>query len=91
MENGQVNSPLPEYPAACPDGNYPALEYARVGLARKILTRREAVGLTQKALAAAAGVRIETVNRVEKGKVTPDTATIMKIDKALKKAESRKK
>jgi hypothetical protein len=38
-----------------------------------------------------AGVRIETLNRAEKARVTPDTATIVKIDKALRRAESRRR
>jgi transcriptional regulator with XRE-family HTH domain len=52
---------------------------------------RLAAGLTQKALADAAGVRIETINRIEKARVTPDTATIAKIDRALKRALKPKK
>jgi DNA-binding XRE family transcriptional regulator len=82
--------PLPEFPPANPDtGNFPAIETGRVGMARKIITRREAVGLSQKALAAAARVRVETLNRIEKAKVTADTATIIKIDRALKNAERK--
>lgn len=42
--------------------------------------------MTQKDLAAAAGVRVETLNRIEKGRVSADTATIVKIDRALKSA-----
>ena len=59
-------------------------------MGRKLIARRRAVGLPQKALAAA-GVRIETLNRVEKARVTPDTATIVKVDKALRRAESGRK
>ena len=80
-------TPLPKFPPADADGNVPALEYARASIGCEIITRREAVGLSQKALAAAARVRVETLNRIERAKVTPDTATIIKIDKALKKAE----
>ncbi len=81
-------TPLPKFPPADADGNVPALEYARASIGREIITRREEVGLSQKALAAAARVRVETLNRIERAKVTPDTATIVKIDKALKKAEA---
>ena len=81
-------APLPEFPAANPDtGHFPAIETGRVGMARKIIARRESVGLSQKALAAAARVRVETLNRIEKAKVTADTDTIVKIDRALKNAE----
>jgi DNA-binding XRE family transcriptional regulator len=79
----------PPLPASDENGNVDALAYMRASMGRKIIARREAVGLTQKALAAAAGVRIETLNRVENAKVTPDTATIVKIDKALRKAERK--
>ena len=64
-------------------GNYPAVEYARVSLARKIIKARRMAGLTQADLARRAAIRPETLNRIEKGKTTPDTATIAKIERAL--------
>ena len=82
---------LPPLPAPDKKGHVDALTYMRASMGRKLIARRQAVGLTQKALAAAAGVRIETLNRTEKGRVTPDTATIVKIDKALRRAEVRKR
>ena len=81
---------LPPLPTPDKKGNVDALTYMRASMGRKLIARRQAAGLTQKALAAAAGVRVETLNRVEKAKVTPDTATIVKIDKALRRAETRK-
>ena len=78
---------MPDYPAADAEGNFPALRSGRVSIAREIIRRRSAVGLSQKALAAAAGIRVETLNRIEKARVTADTATISKIDRALKRAE----
>src|ERR1039458_1825283 len=89
-EYEELTAELPEFPPANAKGNFPALEYSRVSIARSIIKDRLAVGMTQKALADAAGVRIETVNRIEKGKVTPDTATIAKIDRALKRAIKRR-
>lgn len=77
----------PDFPPADGDGNFPAVPTGRVSIAREIIRRRQAVGLAQKALAAAAGIRVETLNRIEKAKVTADTATIVKIDRALKRAE----
>jgi ribosome-binding protein aMBF1 (putative translation factor) len=68
------------------DGNYPAVAYARASLARKIIKARGPAGLSQADLARRAGIRAETLNRIEKGKTTPDTATIAKIDRALKAA-----
>ncbi len=78
---------MPEFPGAERDGTFPALQTGRVSIAREVIRRREAVGLSQKALAALAGIRVETLNRIEKAKVTADTATIAKIDRALKRAE----
>ena len=51
--------------------------------ARQIILERTALGLSQAELARRAGVRVETLNRIERAKVTADTATIAKIDKAL--------
>ncbi|HOI53949.1 MAG TPA: helix-turn-helix transcriptional regulator [Phycisphaerae bacterium] len=56
---------------------------ARASLARKIVLARRAAGLTQAALARLAVIRPETLNRIEKGKTTPDTATIAKIERAV--------
>jgi DNA-binding XRE family transcriptional regulator len=46
--------------------------------------RREA-GLTQVKLAQLAGIRTETLNRIEKGKHAPSMATVEKIERALAK------
>jgi DNA-binding XRE family transcriptional regulator len=61
--------------------------YARISLSRKIIKARRLAGLTQADLARRAGIRPETLNRIEKGKVTPDTATIAKIERALESAQ----
>ncbi|HJT78556.1 MAG TPA: helix-turn-helix transcriptional regulator [Gemmataceae bacterium] len=76
---------LPEPDA---DGNYPAVAYARASLARKIVRQRRRLGLTQVELARRAGIRPETLNRVEQGKHTPTVATVEKIDRALREAEA---
>jgi len=68
-------------------GDYPAVEYARASLARKIIKARRQAGLTQAELARRAAIRPETLNRIEKGKTTPDTATIAKIERALETAQ----
>jgi DNA-binding XRE family transcriptional regulator len=65
------------------DGNYPAVAYARVSLARKIVKARRRAVWTQADLARRAGIRPETLNRIEKGKTTPEVATIAKIERAL--------
>jgi DNA-binding XRE family transcriptional regulator len=75
---------LPEPDA---EGNYPALEYSRISLARKIIRDRRRLGLTQADLARRAGIRPESLNRIEQGHVSASVRTIEKIDKALRNAE----
>ena len=81
---------LPELPPRLPSGNYPAVEAMRVGLARKLIKRRWAAGLSQAEVARRAGIRPETLNRIEKAKVTADTATVTKIVQVLDKASREK-
>jgi HTH-type transcriptional regulator / antitoxin HipB len=76
----------PLLPAPDADGNYPAVAYARASLARKIVRQRRRLGLTQAELARRAGIRPETLNRLEQGKHTPTVATVEKIDRALREA-----
>lgn len=76
---------LPPLPAPDAQGNYPAVEYARASLARKIIRDRVAAGLTQRQLAKLAGISFEHLCRVESGKHVPSVPTIDKIDRALKR------
>lgn len=66
-------------------GNYPA-EVLDVLLARKIIRARRKLGLSQAELARRAGIRPETLNRIEQGKNKPSVPTVAKIDRALKEA-----
>lgn len=77
---------LPALPAPDEYGNYPAVEYARASIARGIIRDRVAVGWTQAELARRAGIRVETLCRIETGKHTPALSTIHKIDRALQRA-----
>jgi len=52
-------------------------------LADRLLERRRRSGLTQKDLAHLAGIRVETLNRIEKGRTTPDFKTIRKLVNAM--------
>ena len=56
-------------------------------LAQKLVRRRRAAGLSQAELARRAGVRPETLNRIERGRTTPDFATIRKLVIAMNAAE----
>ncbi|MBX3439724.1 MAG: helix-turn-helix domain-containing protein [Planctomycetaceae bacterium] len=78
--------PLPEPNAR---GNYPARAAAWVIMARDILRSRQKLGLKQEELAALAGIRVETLCRLERGKHAPTVDTLEKLDRALKKAEAR--
>jgi transcriptional regulator with XRE-family HTH domain len=62
------------------------VETARVIVARQVVRARKAAGWTQAELASRAGVRTETVRRIESGKHSPGLKTMAKIDRALKSA-----
>ncbi len=81
---------LPPLPAPDAKGNVPAVEYARASLARKIIHARSEAGWTQQELANAAGVRVETVCRIETGKHTASVPTIQRIDRALRQSSEKK-
>src|SRR5580704_3454124 len=77
---------LPPLPSPDADGNYPALEYVRATIARDIIRDRLAAGLTQRELARRAGIRVETLCRIETGKHTASVSTIDRLDRALRQA-----
>jgi len=72
-------------PKADAQGNFPALTFVRASLARDIIRDRVAAGLIQKELAEKAGVRVETLCRLETGKVTPSLSTVKKLDDVLRR------
>jgi len=75
---------LPPLPEADERGNRPAVAFARATLARGTIRDRARAGWSQKELARRAGIRVETLCRIETGKHTPSVETIEKIDRALK-------
>jgi len=65
-------------------GAPPPLDDSR---AQRLVRRRKAVGLSQAALARRAGIRVETLNRIERGKTaSPDLATMRKLVAAIQEA-----
>jgi DNA-binding XRE family transcriptional regulator len=74
---------LPPLPAPDAHGNYPAIAYGRALLARRIVAARHRAGWSQAELARRAGVRKETIHRIEAGKNNPDQSTFTKIEKAF--------
>jgi ribosome-binding protein aMBF1 (putative translation factor) len=81
---------LPSLPKPDKQGNFPAVEYARISLARDIIRDRRAAGLTQQQLADRVGTRQETISRIESGKHTASVKLIDRIDAALKRASSQR-
>ena len=53
-------------------------------LGDRLVERRRRAGLTQVGLARRAGIRVETLNRIERGRTTPDFATIRKLVLAMR-------
>ena len=51
---------------------------------RRIVAARNRAGWSQAELARRAGVRKETIHRIEAGKNNPDESTFIKIEKAFK-------
>lgn len=78
---------LPAFPKPDKSGRFPALEYTRVQFARNLIRERKALRLTQQALADLAGVRQETLSRLESGKHTISGKTVTKLEKALAAAQ----
>ena len=78
-------------PAADATGNRPAIAAMREILARDIVRDRERAGWSQAELARRAGIRVETLNRIETGKHTPSVSTVQKLDAALQAAMNRRK
>lgn len=68
----------------------PGLDLDRASLAEKLVRRRRAAGLSQAELARRAGVRPETLNRIERGRTTPDFATVRKLVVAMNAAEHQR-
>jgi DNA-binding XRE family transcriptional regulator len=83
-----VEGDVPPVPAKNSRGNYPAVAATDALIAQGLVRDRQAAGLTQRELARRAGIRVETLNRAERGVVVPDVRTLRKIDRALASARS---
>lgn len=57
-------------------------------LGSRLVARRRQAGLTQAQLAERAGIRVETLNRIERGRTNPDFATIRKLVIAMTAVEN---
>lgn len=74
---------LPPLPPVDKDGNADAVAFGRAAIARRLVARRIHAGWTQKELARKAGVRLETISRLEGGKHSPTHETMTRLDEAL--------
>src|SRR5437867_2126897 len=79
----------PALPEPDEKGNYPAAEALQVSIAHSIRRGRLRLGITQERLARLAGIRPETLKRIEQGKHSPSVRTVEKLEQALKQAKSR--
>ena len=82
---------LPPLPRRDRNGNFPAVEFGCAAIARGIIRDRVKAGLSQKQLAKLAGIRVETLCRIETGRRVPSVPTIEKIDGALKQSLGRRR
>jgi DNA-binding XRE family transcriptional regulator len=74
---------MPRLPKPAKDGSVPALPFAAADIAREVIRRRIAAGLTQQELAKRVGVRPETISRLESAKHLPRIETMERIDRVL--------
>jgi DNA-binding XRE family transcriptional regulator len=73
--------------AAPPPADLDEFAQTHAALGRRLVQRRRRAGMTQVELARRAGVRVETLNRIERGKTEPDFATVRKLVAAMNAAE----
>ena len=83
------NVKLPPLPKPDADGHVPALSFLQNSIARDIIRERAELGLTQADLAEKAGLRKETLCRLESGKHSPTVRTVEKIERALEAARKK--
>jgi ribosome-binding protein aMBF1 (putative translation factor) len=84
-------SDAPPLPRADARGNRPAVAFADASIAQSIVRHRKTAGLSQRELAELAGIRVEVLNRAERGTVVPSVRTLMKIETGLKRASTRRR
>jgi predicted transcriptional regulator len=81
-------SELPDFPPVDAEGNSNAIEFARAAIARRLIRDRREIGLSQQQLAKLAGVRQETISRIESGRHTATLRVIEKLERAIRKTST---
>lgn len=90
LEKRNVNpTTLPPFPKADQQGSVPAKAYILASIARGVIKERLELGLTQDRLAKLAGVRADTLARLESATHSAATATVEKIERALQSERRR--
>ena len=90
VPRSEYEARLPELPAKDHRGERPAKAAIQAVIARSLIRRRTDAGLEQKQLAALAGVRAETISRIESGRYRPQHATMELLDRALVESAEKK-
>ena len=67
-------------------GDYDAIPALRASIARDIIRGRQALGWSQRKLAAEANIRQATLVNIESGRKTPNVRTVEKLEAALRRA-----
>ena len=60
-----------------------ALDFANEAIGHDLRSKRDKVKMSQEQVAMKAGIRVETLSRIESGKANPTVSTVKKILKAL--------
>jgi DNA-binding XRE family transcriptional regulator len=72
--------------AAADSAGWAAWDEDAEKLGERLAERRREAGLSQVRLARLAGIRVETLNRIENGRTSPDFGTVRKLVLALRGA-----
>jgi DNA-binding XRE family transcriptional regulator len=80
---------IPPMPEPDERGLFPAIESCRLLTARDLVIRRLSLGFTRAELAAIAGLRASSVERIESGKHATTQHTLTKLEAALERAAHR--
>ena len=83
IPRAEYEGQLPKLPPRDSRGERPAKAAVLAVIARTLIRRRTQAGLDQKRLAQLAGVRAETISRIESGRYRPRRETMLRIDQAI--------
>lgn len=89
MKNAKRKADGPALPRPDARGTFPAVQHIRASIAREVIRRRRAAGLSQTALAELAGVRQETISNIETARHTVSAPVMAKIERALERIEDK--